>query len=263
METLLCQNETTQKQSKTSENPTGNVKNDFTTGTQKPNVRENVMPTIKSGKIYLITNLINDKKYVGITTQTLKQRWYGHINRKNDRRSILHNSIKKYGKENFKIELVEELHNVTEKGLLLKETFYIDKYNTFIDNGHGYNLIKENPQKLIYSDFTRNKMSKNRTGKRNSFYGKIHTDETKSQISKSRMGIGHTEETKKRISKSLTGDKSYRFNRRIRKFKNVRSQEEFVGVQYDFRKKYNLCHQGLTGLICGKRKSHKGWILVE
>lgn len=238
------------------------AKNDITTPTLKKNEKESRTPIIKNGKIYLITNLINNKKYVGITTQTLKQRWYGHLNRRNDRRSILHNSIKKYGKENFKIELVEELYNVTERDLLLKETFYINKFNTFVDGGCGYNLIKENKQRLVYSNFTRKKMSKNRTGKGNSFYGKTHTDETKSQISKSRMGIGHTEKTKKRISKSLTGEKSYRFNRTIRKFKNVHTQEEFVGFQYDFRKKYNLCHQGLSGVVCGRRKSVNGWILV-
>ena len=259
----LCQKETIPKPSKILENPTVNDKNDFMIDIQNQKEKENVTLIIKIGRIYLITNLINNKKYVGITTQTLKQRWCNHTNRQIERRSVLHNSIRKYGKENFKMELIEELHNTTEKELLLKETFYINKYNTFIDNGCGYNLLKENTQKLIYSEFTRRKMSRNRIGEKNQFYGKFHTKETKQLMSKSHVGLHHTKESKKKISLALTREKSYRFNSKILHFKNINTNKEFIGVQYDFWRKYKFNRSSVRGIISGRRKSLHGWVLVN
>ena len=33
---------------------------------------------IKNGKIYKITNLINNKMYIGLTTEPISVRWSGH-----------------------------------------------------------------------------------------------------------------------------------------------------------------------------------------
>lgn len=34
---------------------------------------------MKYGILYEIRNKLNNKRYIGITTQTIKKRWYGHI----------------------------------------------------------------------------------------------------------------------------------------------------------------------------------------
>ena len=260
--TILCPRKTTNEPLMMSVNQDVSDKNDSITITLKKNEKE-LTPIIKSGKVYLITNLINNKKYVGITTRSLKYRWKEHVNRPIYRCGALQHSIKKYGEENFKVELIEEQQNISEEELLSKETFYINKYNTFIDNGCGYNLIKENTQQLLYSQSTKQKMSRNRTGRKNQFYGKRHTDKSKSLMSQSHIGISHTMETKKNISLSLTGEKSPLFSKIVRRFKNIHTNEEFLGFQYDFRKKYNIDHASLSSLISGKRKSAKGWILVK
>lgn len=158
--TNLCQNETITKPSKTSENKTENVKGDSTKDilSQNGNVKETNIITI--GRIYLITNLINNKKYVGITTKSLKKRFQQHCwDAKRRTRLVIHHAIKKYGEENFKIELVEELQNTTEEKLFLRESFYIDKYDTLINNFKGYNMAKYGGGKLVYSEETRKKMS--------------------------------------------------------------------------------------------------------
>jgi hypothetical protein len=61
----------------------------------------------------------------------------------------------------------------------------------------------------------------------------------------------------------LKGDKNHNADLSIRKFKNLRTNEEFFGHRHKFRKKYNLKQQGVDNLITGWKKSVKGWILVD
>ena len=62
------------------------------------------------GLIYIIKNNCNDKVYVGQTTTSMKQRWNHHVtSAKNnlDSSMVLYNAMRKYGVENFYIELLE------------------------------------------------------------------------------------------------------------------------------------------------------------
>ena len=93
----------------------------------------------KLGKIYLISNDINDKVYVGQTIQTLNKRFNGHCCYSKSDRSVnmyIKRAIHKYGKDKFHITLIEEcpinLLNNREKYWI---AFY-DSYN------NGYNLTK-------------------------------------------------------------------------------------------------------------------------
>ena len=57
--------------------------------------------------IYVITNNLNQKKYVGKTTTTIKQRWQQHIkdSKKDDiSNRPLYAAFNKYGIENFSIQ---------------------------------------------------------------------------------------------------------------------------------------------------------------
>lgn len=93
----------------------------------------------KLGKIYLISNDVNSKLYVGQTIQTLNKRFNGHCcYSKSDRSTNMYikRAIHKYGKDKFHITLIEEcpinLLNDREKYWI---SFY-DSYN------NGYNLTK-------------------------------------------------------------------------------------------------------------------------
>lgn len=87
------------------------------------------------GYIYKITNIINNKSYIGQTRNTIKTRMYKHISKANKNNITgIDAAIRKYGKENF---IVEELCKCSDEDLDEQEKFYIQKYDTF---QNGYNL---------------------------------------------------------------------------------------------------------------------------
>ena len=95
--------------------------------------------------IYKITNKFNGKVYIGKTTYTVNYRWNQHISaafsdkEKDDYNFLLHKAIRKYGAENFLVELLEE---VREEDLSNREIYWIDHFNSCIleENSHGYNM---------------------------------------------------------------------------------------------------------------------------
>jgi len=80
--------------------------------------------------IYTITNLVNGKVYVGQTIQTNpKMRWYAHCDmvRKN-KKSHLYNSMRKYGINQFKWEIVDTAPDINKLNDL--ETFWANKFKS-------------------------------------------------------------------------------------------------------------------------------------
>lgn len=92
-----------------------------------------------TGKIYKIVNDINDKIYVGQTIRPLKVRFQKHCNPNEGKDMVITKAIKKYGKEHFRIELIEEIPNCTYDLLNEREIYWIAFYNSY----HcGYNSTK-------------------------------------------------------------------------------------------------------------------------
>ncbi len=85
------------------------------------------------GYIYKTTNLINGKIYIGQkkSDKFLFNQYLGSGTK-------LKSAIKHYGKENFKVELLEECYS--KQSLNNREKFYIEKYNS--QNSYiGYNIV--------------------------------------------------------------------------------------------------------------------------
>lgn len=98
------------------------------------------------GYIYKITNQLNQKSYIGQTKQPIEVRWEAHIwaafRKEDDNRYYLHRAIHKYGVENFKFEIIEEVPN-TE--LDEREIYWIAYYHTYRYDKLGnqsYNLTR-------------------------------------------------------------------------------------------------------------------------
>ena len=94
-----------------------------------------------SGIIYLITNLINSKVYVGQTRMTLKARWNKHCTIANSDPCAtgVDGAIRKYGKKNFTCEVIK---TCPIEELDKWEIYYIQFYHSYQrDNANkGYNL---------------------------------------------------------------------------------------------------------------------------
>jgi group I intron endonuclease len=61
-------------------------------------------------QVYKITNKINNKVYIGITTQGINRRWSEHLYRFNsgERDHKIYLAMKKYGIENFELSVIDE-----------------------------------------------------------------------------------------------------------------------------------------------------------
>lgn len=142
------------------------------------------------GYIYLTTNLINNHKYIGQKKAKtfLGDKYFGSG-------KILKEAISKYGKENFKVEILKECE--TKEELDTQEQYYIKLFNAQ-ENREYYNICKggeAGPGGPMFKGHhhnkeTRNKMSMSRKGENNSNFGNHWTDEQKQKLSEKRKQNG-------------------------------------------------------------------------
>jgi group I intron endonuclease len=187
--------------------------------------------------VYLLTNKINNKIYIGQTIQKLKERLrkYLYLNTQ-----IINRAIHKYGCENFQCEVLCYANSIDD--LNDKEIFFINKYNStnkligynIRKGGHNFEKSDETKQKISLlnigkhlSDETKQKISLSTSGTNNHFYGKSHsvetkmkmselwdkskhiTDKARKNMSKSQLGRKHPQKIKDKISKSHIGIRSH------------------------------------------------------
>ncbi len=141
-------------------------------------------------KIYLISNLKNNKQYVGITKFSLEERFSQHTKRG----FLLTEAIRKYGKDLFSIELIEEVK--TAEKVYELEIFYIQKYNTKVPNGYnitdggdgvfGWEVTEE------YRKECSERVKELHKQKKVGMYDKKHTEETKEKMKKSAKEVERT-----------------------------------------------------------------------
>ncbi len=113
------------------------------------------------GVIYKITNKLNGVEYIGQTIGSLKKRFNRHYNESSC--PYINKALRKYGKENFKIDIIDECNS--QKELNYREEYYIKVYDTLSPNGYnlspgGDNGIKPSLLGRILTQEERNKISK-------------------------------------------------------------------------------------------------------
>ena len=152
------------------------------------------------GFVYKITCIPSAKSYIGISIhEPEKRRIRAHLSGKGNR--YIANAVKKYGKDAFTYEILEE--NVFPQLLPDLEIAYIKKFNTVKPN--GFNLTYGGEQNKKPSDETRRKMSEAQKGKKRS----PHSAETRRKISESHKGKPRSKEHSENISRALKGKPSW------------------------------------------------------
>lgn len=144
--------------------------------------------------IYKITNP-KGRVYIGQAIDIVK-RFYHYFNLTTavKEQPKIYNSLKKYGVENHRFEIIE-LCDVDELNLI--ERKYQDLFEVIGRNGLNCVLTEANDLPKRLSQETKNKIS-------DSNMGRVASDETRQKISKSNMGKTDSVHTKLKKSKSQT-----------------------------------------------------------
>jgi group I intron endonuclease len=133
--------------------------------------------------IYVIQNRVNGKIYIG-SSKNLRSRLIAHHNalvKGVHANSLLQNAWNKYGKEEFRVSVVEVVESTDD--LLPREQFWIDIESPF--QLRGYNILPTAGNNAGYS----------------------HTDATKAKISAARIGKIATESTLEKM-REVQGNRS-------------------------------------------------------
>lgn len=160
--------------------------------------------------IYLITNKINGKRYIGQTINKLSTRWSQHVGcAKRKRVEPLAKSIQKYGRENFEIKVLTRCGSLEDMNH--REQYYIKLFKTLCPNGYNVQLGGNNRK---MSEDTKKKLSVAKMGKKTGPF----TEEHKRNLSIANKGqnLGGTlpESTRKKISEANSGPKNFMFGKK-------------------------------------------------
>lgn len=158
------------------------------------------------GFIYITTNMINGKRYLGQKNFDKKRSWEKYLGSG----SILKSAVKKYGKDSFVRNIIDIAYSQDE--LNQKEYDYSIFFNV-VESDDWYNLMYGGRvvSGITRSNETREKLRKSLKGKfsgeKNPNYGKHHSEETKKKIAEKQKGRHPSEETRQKL-KSRTGERS-------------------------------------------------------
>jgi len=216
--------------------------------------------------LYEIRCLKNNKGYVGQTTQPLETRWASHCREAlfGNSKTSLHRAIRKYGKENFTIEVIE-ICNSIEK-LNKQEVYWILK-KEYTKRENGYNLTSGG-KNFKFSQEVKEKISKSLTGMK--FKRHISKEDAR-DIAKDNGS--KTFADTKTYNRWLIANGSKEFNvykaicvqPKSRGVSALYKKDEFIGtwlntVQFnlDIFNKKTKGH--ISECLSGKRKQYKGYI---
>lgn len=161
--------------------------------------------------VYIHTNKINGKKYVGQTCVGAENRWgkngHNYLQKRNGRYSqpIFAHAILKYGWDNFEHKVVK--NHLTKEDADALERSLIESLST-TDSKYGYNS-RDGGSNGSLSEETKKKISE-------SLRGKSPSEEARRKMSESHKGRKHSEESRMKMrevqSKSQQARKVAQYN---------------------------------------------------
>jgi group I intron endonuclease len=180
------------------------------------------------GCIYLVTNTVDGKKYVGQhNKQDITKRWNEHIyDSERGCDYVLHKAIRKYGKDAFTIEILCIVPN--GDAVCRMEEYFAEQFETYVwDEPGGYNMIwcgkrgrsgiKSSPTTIkkqseamkalravnAVSDETRSKMSESMKGRVPPNKGVPISEEKREKVRDGVNAYFSNPENRKRLSETM------------------------------------------------------------
>lgn len=230
-------------------------------------VQEEFYTEIKDpyGFIYITTNLIDGKRYLG--QRKFSNGWQKYLGSGR----LLQKAIKKYGMDNFERQIVYTCDSVDE---LNSAEYDLSVFFDVVNSDSWYNLVYGGgaTNGWTHTDDAKIKMSEKHydcsgdknpnynnhklSGKNNPFYGKTHSEETKKKISEanknpsietrqkmseSAKGKVLSEKTRKKISDAESGEKHWNYGKamkeNVKEALSIARKEKCSGI-----KNYNAHH---------------------
>jgi group I intron endonuclease len=146
--------------------------------------------------IYKITNQINRKSYVGITSKTPEVRWKSHQYRASKgSHTHFHRAIQKYGAATFLLTILEKGDDL-KVGLLREQHWITTTHAQYNETAGGQGCLSP-------SLSARKKMGRDMKGPNNPFFRKSHSQTTRDIIGKKNSG-----KTRSKNWRGLMADKN-------------------------------------------------------
>lgn len=157
--------------------------------------------------VYLATNTVNGKSYVGKTKRELEQRIVEHQKAATKGSTLaFHRALRKHGFASFEWKTLHSVGSHDELDVF--ERCCIETYGTLGKGGYNMTAGGDGIKDYRHTEDAKRRMSINRSGEKNCNFGKKFSDETKRKLSESHMGNTHTEETKQRLAEARRGKKA-------------------------------------------------------
>ena len=178
--------------------------------------------------VYKITNKINNKFYIGITSKSLEHRFNGHIKQP---RFYLGEAIKKYGKENFVIEQIDTAKTFNK--LKEKEQYYITKLKPEYNLTHGGDGTVGIKHSIFFKKMRRTKMLGNTIRK-----GMTFTQTQRQKISQSLKGNSNKLGKTGSQENPFTGQREWLLgNKNVAKRPDVREKLRLAALKREAHKR--------------------------
>jgi len=198
--------------------------------------------------LYLITNLLNNKVYVG-QSYSETERWRQHkYAARSKPRQYIDCAMKKYGISNFTYEVIANALTQDDGDFI--EIELIKQFNSQ-NRMIGYNISPG-------GDAAWNKGLQK---EKHPMFGKHHSEESKIKMSNSRIGISlgpHSEETKKKISIANKG--KVRSTECLKKLSEAKLGKKRGNMLPEIKKKISQANIGKIRTEESKRKQSKSRI---
>lgn len=206
--------------------------------------------------IYMTTNLVNGKRYIGRkTSDVFVEDYFGsgcHLKR----------ALNKYGRENFKVELIEALD--TKEESIEREQYWIKYYNA-VENDNFYNHSPGGPNEGW--DFGENNIAKteycrklNSKKHKNKKYSK-ETEQKKNKTQLEKYGVKRAiqldefKEKRKQTSLERYGVENYSQTEEFKEAQSKRTRD------YNLNKKdYSLVSKKNTGKKFMSKDGIQKWV---